>query len=51
MVDLLSSQLPLDVGEVQALVEAKTVVERAESLRAVLEIAVPAGRPTVTTRH
>lgn len=50
LIDLLCMQLPLDVKDVQALIEADTMVERAHALRAVLEIAAPpASSPT--TRH
>ena len=50
LVDLLCMQLPFDVKDVQALIEADTIVERAKNLRAALEIAAPQS-PSPTTRH
>ena len=50
LIDILCTQLPFDVKDVQALIEADTLVERAQTLLAALEIAAPHA-PTTATRH
>ncbi len=51
LVDCLASQLPFDVPDAQALIEARTVVERAWKLRAALEIATSGGSAQSSPRH
>ena len=51
LVDFLSTNLPFAVEEKQALVEAPTVVERTEILKAALEMGLTSGVPTDQTRH
>lgn len=50
LIDLLCMQLPFAVEDVQALIEADTMDERAHRLQAALEIAAPPAHSTVT-RH
>ncbi len=51
LVDFLSTNLPFAVEEKQALVEAPSVVERTEILKAALEMGLTSGVPTDQTRH
>lgn len=51
LIDFLSTQLPFDVAEKQALVEAQDVATRAEVLSKAIEIGTQSGQSAPSTRH